>query len=608
VTTPNFDIQTTIARASTESGVYLMQDADGNIIYIGKAKNLKKRLTAYYHNTGYKDVKTGILVDKIAAIRTVITRTEKEALILESNLIKQHKPRYNVILKDDKRYPSLRLDPYESYPKFTVVRKIGEDDALYFGPFSSAQAVRETLKTINKTFKLRKCRASEFKTRTRPCLHCQMAGCLAPCCLDVDPGIYREQVNEAVLFLKGRTPDLIRKIRTEMEKAAEAQEFERAARLRDKMFSLERTIEKQIAVTTDFKDRDVFAIASSDEVRLISLFIIRGGFLTGSRHFDFEETISTDAEALGAFIRQYYDRAHFLPDEILISIDLDDRLLLEDWLRNNNKKNVAILYPKRGKKKKLTAMAIQNARNELHHRLLSRTTETELISRLQTHLQLTGLPLRIECFDNSNIAGTEPVSSMVVFEEGRANKAAYRKYRLRYLREPDDYAYLLEVLMRRFGKGENSRPFPNLLMVDGGKGQLNIAAAVIAELKLEGEFDLIGIAKKDEKKGEGQDKVFIIGRANPVNFGRDRDLLLFLQRIRDEAHRFAISYHRKRRTQTSMQSLLDTIPGIGKTRKAVLLKHFEGIRKIREATLEELSDLPGFNRKLAESVLKTLSG
>jgi excinuclease ABC subunit C len=604
---PNFDIQATIARTSTDPGVYLIQDADGKIIYIGKAKNLKKRLAAYYQNARHQNIKTDILVDKIAAIHNVITRTEKEALILESNLIKQHKPRYNVILKDDKRYPSLRLDPHENYPKFTIVRKIGADNALYFGPFASAQAVRETLKTINKTFKLRKCRASEFKTRTRPCLHCQMAGCLAPCCLDVDPSVYLEQVNEAILFLKGRTPDLIRKIRTEMEKAAADQEFERAARLRDKMFSLERTIEKQIAVTTDFKDRDVFAIVSSAGLRLISLFIIRGGFLTGSRHFDFEKTISTDEEALSTFIRQYYDQSHFLPDEILISIDLDDRLLLQDWLQNDNKKNVAILNPQRGKKKKLTAMAIQNARNELHHRLLSRTTEFALIARLQTCLQLTNLPRRIECFDNSSTAGTEPVASMVVFEEGRANKSAYRKYRLKCLDEPDDYAYLLEVLARRFGKGENSRPFPNLLMVDGGKGQLNIAAAVTAELKLEGEFDLIAIAKKDEKKGEGQDKVFIVGRSNPANFGRDRDLLLFLQRIRDEAHRFAISYHRKRRSQTSMQSLLDTIPGIGKTRKAILLKHFGGVKKIREATLEELSDLPGFNRKLAESVLKTLS-
>jgi excinuclease ABC subunit C len=499
------------------------------------------------------------------------------------------------------------LDPQEKYPRFEIVRKIGEDGALYFGPFASAHAVRETLKTINKTFKLRKCRTSEFKTRTRPCLHCQMAGCLAPCCQDVDPEVYREQVNEAVLFLKGRTLDLIRKIKTEMEKAAEAQEFERAARLRDKMFSLERTIEKQIAVTTDFKDRDVIAVARSDEIYLIAVFNIRGGFLTGTRHFDFEETIATDEEIMGTFIRQYYDRSHFLPDEILTSIVLDDRPLLEDWLRNRKKKKVAILNPLRGEKKQLITMAVQNAGNELSNLRLSRKNEMNLISRLQTRLQLKTLPLRIECFDNSNIFGSEPVSSMIVFEEGRANKAAYRKYRIRNVSEPDDYAYMLEVLTRRFGKGEKSRPFPNLLIVDGGKGQLNIAVAVVKDLNLEGEFDLIGIAKKDEKKGENRDKVFKVGRANPVSFGRETDLLLFLQRIRDEAHRFAITYHRKRRTKSSMQSVLDSIPGIGIKRKTILFKHFNSIKKIQEATLEELSKLPGFNRRVAESVLKTLS-
>jgi excinuclease ABC subunit C len=252
-------------------------------------------------------------------------------------------------------------------------------------------------------------------------------------------------------------------------------------------------------------------------------------------------------------------------------------------------------------------MAVQNAGNELSNLRLSKKNEMNLITRLQTRLQLKTLPLRIECIDNSNIFGFEPVSSMIVFEEGRANKAAYRKYRLRNVSEPDDYAYMLEVLTRRFGKGEKSRPFPNLLIVDGGKGQLNIAVAVVKDLNLEGEFDLIGIAKKDEKKGENRDKVFKVGRANPVSFGRETDLLLFLQRIRDEAHRFAITYHRKRRTKSSMQSVLDSIPGIGIKRKTILFKHFNSIKKIQEATLEELSKLPGFNRRVAESVLKTLS-
>ena len=258
-------IQDKLKRISNEPGVYLMKDDAAKVIYVGKARNLRKRLASYFKNSGQLNIKAGILANKISDIETIITSTEKEALILESNLIKRYKPRYNVVLKDDKRYPSLRIDLKEEYPNFSIVRKIGKDDALYFGPFASAQAVRETLKTINKTFKLRKCKAKDFKTRTRPCLHCQMDGCLAPCCLDIDPAVYGEQVNEAIMFLKGRTPDLIRKIKTQMESCARVQKFEKAARLRDKIFSLERTIEKQIAVTTDFKDRDAFAIARSAE-------------------------------------------------------------------------------------------------------------------------------------------------------------------------------------------------------------------------------------------------------------------------------------------------------------------------------------------------------
>jgi len=596
-----------ISLSTTEPGVYLMKDAEGRIIYIGKAKNLKKRLSAYLKNTGRMDLKTGVFVKKVADFETVITRTEKEALILESNLIKQHKPRYNVILKDGKRYPSLRLDLSEKYPRFRIARKIGEDDALYFGPFASASAVRQTLNTINKTFKLRKCRTGEFRSRNRPCLHCQIAGCLAPCCMDVDPTRYRENVNEAIMFLKGRTSDLLRKVKMEMEKAAEFQEFEKAARLRDKMFALERTIEKQIAVTTDFKDRDVFAIARTDNVYLISVFFVRGGFLSGTRHFDFEDTLSTDTEILGTFIRQYYDRPNFLPNEILTSIVLEDRRLLEEWLGNLKQKRIQIRHPKRGEKRKLTDMAVQNAVNELSNFLRSRSKEKDLLHRLQKRLNLIRFPKRIECFDNSNISGAEPVASMVVFKEGQANKAAYRKYRIRTVDEPDDYAYMSEVLARRFGKGEESKPYPDLLIVDGGKGQLNVAAAVLSELNLKGDIDLIGIAKKDERKGERQDKVFTLGRVNAVNFGKQTDLLLFLQRVRDEAHRFAITFHRHRRSKVAMQSVLDTIPGVGIKRKALLLKHFKSIKKIREATIGDFLALPGFDRRLAESIHNALS-
>jgi excinuclease ABC subunit C len=550
-------------------------------------------------------MKTGVLVKKISDFDTIITGNEKEALILESNLIKRHRPRYNVVLKDDKRYPSLRLDPKETFPSFTIVRKIGEDDATYFGPFASAHAVRETLKTINKTFKLRKCRAKDFKTRTRPCLHCQMEGCLAPCCLDVDPRIYQEQVNEAIMFLKGRTKDLVDKIKTQMNAAAETQEFEKAARLRDKMFSLKRTIEKQIVVTTDFQDRDVFAIARAKRIALVTVLNVMGGFLKGTRHFSFEETLSDDEDALGTFIWQYYEKTVSMPKEILVSIELPDAKLMEQWFRTVKGRNVKILNPKRGEKAKLMGLAVHNAENELQEVIAARTAEMELLLRLQKKLKLSRLPNRIECFDNSNISGAEPVASMVVFEKGKAQKSGYRKFKIKAVNEQDDYAYMSEVLTRRLGKlnpQRRSEPVPDLLMVDGGKGQLNIALAVIKELGLEQQFEIIAIAKKDENKGEIHDKIFKPRRANPIVFGKDADLLLFLQRIRDEAHRFAITFHRKRRIKTSLQSELDAIPGIGKKRKAILLKHFKSIKKMREANVEELNALPGINRPVAEAV------
>ena len=600
-------LQNKLSRVSGEPGVYVMKDTGDNVIYIGKARNLKKRLTAYFKNSRHTDMKTGVLVTKISDFETVITRTEKEALILESNLIKRYRPRYNVVLKDDKRYPSLRLDLNEKYPSFNIVRKIGQDDAMYFGPFASAYAVRETLKIINKTFKLRKCKAKDFKVRTRPCLHCQMEGCLAPCCLDVDPRQYQEHLNEAIMFLSGRTPDLIRKLKQQMQQAAEEQEYEKAARLRDKIFSLEKTIEKHVAVITDFKDRDVFAIASSEDISMVSVFMVRGGFLKGTQHFDFAEIMSPDQEILGAFIRQYYMKNRFMPAELLVSTGIEDAALIEEVLASTKGQKVRIHCPKRGEKAQLMKMAVNNAEKELQDLIASRTVEIDVLTRLQKRLKMSKFPQRIECFDNSNISGTEAVAGMVVFEKGKPLKSSYRKYRIKTVNEHDDYAYMSEVLKRRFGKGDASKPYPDLLMVDGGKGQLNIAVSVVEDLELSGRFEIVGIAKKDEKKGEIQDKIFKPGRVNPVGFGREGDLLLFLQRIRDEAHRFAISFHRKRRRKASMFSVLDTVPGIGKKRKALLIRHFKSISGIRAASPEEISTLPGLNRKLAEQIRLTLA-
>ncbi|MDY6793380.1 MAG: excinuclease ABC subunit UvrC [Thermodesulfobacteriota bacterium] len=609
--TPNKNRKTSgikdqLSRVSSGPGVYLMKDTAGTIIYIGKARNLKKRLASYFIKPVQPDIKTSVLVKKIERFDTIVTISEKEALILESNLIKRYKPRYNVFLKDDKRYPSIRLDTTHPYPNLTIVRKIKKDGSMYFGPFVSSAAVQQTLKMINKTFKLRKCHTSDFKTRTRPCLNSQMQRCLAPCCNDIDRDVYGEIVREVILFLKGSTCDLIQKVKKEMISAADNQDYETATMLRDKMFALEKTVEKQVVVSTDFIDRDVIGIAGSHELTLITVLIVRGGVLVGTRNFVFCETLSSHAETIGIFIRQYYEKEPFIPQEILTPMLVEDSALIEEWLKSIKGKKVSILWPRRGEKAKLMAMADRNADIGLKEEMASLSADRKILARLQKKIKINRLPKRIECFDNSNISGKEPVAGMVVFENGKSKKSAYRRYAINTVSKHNDYAYMNEVLRRRYGKGEKSKPFPDLLVVDGGKGQLNIAVSVVKDLNLEGRFDIIGIAKKDEKRGEVQDKIYKPGRVNPVNFAKQGDLLLFLQRVRDEAHRFAISFHRKRRGKTSMRSVLDTIPGIGKKRKQILLRHFKSITKIRSASIEELSAVPGISYKTAESVASKL--
>jgi len=591
---------------STDTGVYLMKDEKGTVIYVGKALNLRKRLSSYFTQNSGKDVKTGMLKKKINSFDIIITATEKEAFILESNLIKKYRPRYNVILKDDKRYPSLRLDIQTPYPNITVVRKIKNDGSLYFGPFSSSHAVKETVKIIQKTFKLRKCKTKDVKNRNRPCLNYQMGACLAPCCLNVNEAEYRKIVNEVVLFLKGKTPDLIKKIKSEMIKTAENKAYEQAAELRDKMIALEKTLEKQVVVSTDFKDRDIIGVGSSDFFSAITMLTVRNGFLTGSRNFEFSEVVASDAELIESFIKQYYEKPRFIPHEILACLPVTSVVALEDVLYGLSGKKVHIGYPQRGEKKRLTDMAIQNARAALVEAEISHSARKTMLKNIQNRLHLKKIPERIECFDNSSISGSSPVAGLVVFKNGRPEKSSYRRYNIKNIRVPDDYAYMSEVLHRRFSDKKKLQPFPDLLIVDGGKGQLNIALDVLKDLNINDTFDVVAIAKKDAQKGEATDKVYQPNRSNPVHFGKDRELLLFLQRIRDEAHRFAISFHRKKRTKASLHSEMDSIQGIGKKRKATLLKHFGSIKKIRTASIEELRMLPGMNIKAAESVSSAL--
>jgi excinuclease ABC subunit C len=602
-------LQEKLASLPSEPGVYLMKDAKGHILYVGKARDLKKRVSSYFKKGGsHRDLKTSVLIEKIAGLDTIFTHTEKEALILESNLIKKHHPRYNVILKDDKRYPCLRLDINSLYPNLTVARKLQKDGALYFGPFASARAVRETLKFIHRTFRLRKCKGRTLQRRERPCLNYQMALCLGPCSRPVTPAEYSTVVREVILFLKGRMPEVVKQVKEQMEAAAARQDFEAAAVHRDRLFALQDTLEKQVATTVDLMDRDVVGMAREGRAALVMVFFVRGGFLLGHRPFYFPETLASDGEVVSSFVKQYYENGPFVPKELLLPIAPDDQPLLEEWLGEVKGEKVYIIIPQRGEKARLLEMATQNAEKSLAENLDAALDEEKMLDSVQKRLHLKKRPERIECFDLSNIAGAEGVGAMVVFEKSQPAPKAYRKYRIRTAPEANDYAMLREVLTRRYKEGDGRQPLPDpdLLMVDGGKGQLNMAVSVLKGLGRYGSFELIGIAKKDPERGEAEDKIYKPGRKNPVNLKKDSEVLLFLQRVRDEAHRYVITYHRKRRMMTYRRSILERIPGIGSKRRAQLLKHFGSLKRIKDAPFEALCAVPGMTRQAARTLFETL--
>ncbi|VVS95469.1 excinuclease ABC subunit UvrC [Desulfoluna spongiiphila] len=588
----------------TDPGVYRFKDEKGVVIYVGKAKNLKKRVSSYF-NRSHTDPKTAALVRKVVALDTVVTATEKEALILESSLITRHKPRYNVILKDDKRYPSLRIDLNDEWPGLTVVRRIEKDGALYFGPYTSSSAVHATVKFINRHFKLRKCTCSTLKSRTRPCLNHQMGLCLAPCCLEVSREAYMEMVSQVILFLKGRTPELVESLRSEMVRCASEERFEEAAELRDRLFAVEKTLEKQVVVATDMADRDVVDICMQGPAVCITLMQVRGGVLLGSRSVHLLETIAGPEEVAENFICQYYEK-HAAPAEVLVSHRFDGAETVSDHLRETAGRRVRLLFPSRGEKAKLMSMARKNGEKRLAEIISGADADRQVLENLMKRLGMDRLPERIESYDNSNTAGNDPVSGMVVFENGRPKKSDYRTFRIKADTRYDDYASMAEVLTRRFGDPAKRDPLPDLLMVDGGKGQLNVATRVLEELGLLGAFTVIGIAKMREEAGETQDKIYLPGRSNPVNMGLQPDLLLFLQRMRDEVHRFAITFQRRVRGKRSVSSKLDDVPGVGKKRKTMLLKHFGGITAMKAASAEELANLPGITPEIAEAIGRAL--
>jgi len=530
-----------------QPGVYLMKDAKGKTIYVGKAKDLKKRLSSYFVKKSNHDAKTAVLLEMIKDFEIIITSSGHEAFILESNLIKEYRPRYNVILKDGKNYPLLRIDMNETYPAIRRVRKIKNDKAHYFGPYSSSHSVNKTLKQIQKIFKLRKCKNIQFRNRSRPCLNFQIKACLGLCCNDVSPVEYKKQVQNAILFLKGRSKQVVKKLNARMMAHSSSREYEKAAQERDTIFAIENIMEKQVVVSPDMKDRDVIALSAKKGRGVISVMAVRAGYLIDTTHYPLDLGFKEPDEALSAFIEQYYKNTEFLPSIILLNQEIENTEFLEHLFTAKKQKKVSIHVPVRGEKRRLVEMARINASRELEKRLLKEEEERASILMLKELLGMDRLPTRIECFDNSNLSGQDPVSSMVVFKDGRPDKSGYRKFIIRDLDFQDDYAYMYQVLERRFSKDPSEMPYPDLLVVDGGKGQLGMAVAVIKELHIENRFMAAGLAKKNKKKGEKFDKIYIPGRSNPLNTSQAKKALYLLQQVRDEAHRVAITFQRNRR-------------------------------------------------------------
>ncbi len=591
-----------VKKAPEAAGVYLFKGEKGEVLYVGKAKNLRKRLLSYLRPD--LPSKTRVLVSRTEALETILTRSEKEALVLEANLIKKHRPRYNVILRDDKAYPLLRLSIHEEFPGLKVVRRKRKDRALYFGPYPSAGAVKQTLKFLGRIFPLRRCSTAEMKRRERPCLYHQIGRCPAPCVGLVTPEEYRQIVEGAVAFLKGKARDVLRDLKRQMEEAAEKLAFERAAILRDRYFALQKTLEAQAVTLPAEKDLDVFALARERDKVSGTVLFVRSGALLGKKSFHLSRLHDEDEKGLyTALLEQFYDEGKYIPEEVLLPTAPEGQELLEEWLEELAGRKVRIRTPKQGPKRDLLEMAIKNAREALAARLAGERPYEELAEEMAGRLRLRKIPRRVEGVDISNIQGELPVGVVVSFWDGAPDKARYRRYHIKSVTGPDDYAMIYETVGRHLKHALEEDTLPDLLLIDGGKGQLQAALTAAEELGLSGEIDFVALAKEREAEG---DKVYLPGRKNPLKLAKHHEVLRFLQRVRDEAHRFALSSHRKRRHKATLKSVLDEIPGVGPKRRQTLLKHFGSLENISRAPLEEIARLPGFNRKVAQNVKRYL--
>lgn len=612
-------LQEKLEALPTKPGVYLMQDAGGTVIYVGKAVNLRARVRSYFHTSAGHSPKVQRLVAAIADIDFIVTASELEALILESNLIKRHKPRYNVRLKDDKRYPYIKVTWQEDFPRVLIVRRMERDGARYFGPFTASWAVQQTLLTLRRVFPYLTCNRTITGEDTRACLYLDIGLCLGPCIGAVSREQYREMIDGLCRFLEGRSDAIVLDLERKMQAAAEQWNFEQAALYRDQLSAIQRVIERQKIVSALMADQDVVAFARADGDACVQIFFIRNGRLIGREYFVLDGAAEeTDSEIISSFVKQFYDEAAYVPPEILLPQDIDEAMVIQEWLRTRRGNKVVLKAPRRGQKRELVDMAAENAAETLQHLrsqwLADEGKQAAAVAELQEHLNLASPPNRIECYDISTTQGTATTGAMVVFVKGVPRKSDYRHFKIRTVEGTDDYASMREMLRRRFRRVHDAELqatdeigskksswdlLPDLLVVDGGKGQLNVALQVLDEFELRDVVPAVGLAKQEEE-------IFVPDQAEPVRLPRTSEGLYLMQRIRDEAHRFAITYHRKLRTGQTIVSQLDDVPGIGPKRRSALLKHLGSIEAIRAATVEELAQVPGMTRKAAEQLKENL--
>ena len=588
-------------------GVYLLKDAEGNILYIGKAANLHHRVRSYF-GTGQKlPPKLKRMVTRVNDFDFLVTSSEQEALILELNLIKRHRPHYNVRLKDDKTFPYLKIDPNEDWPRVHITRRLEQDGGRYFGPFASAKSVRQTLKIIKRIFPFRSCSKPITGTDSRPCLWYYVGKCLAPCISAVSKEEYAAVIKQVVLFFEGKQARIAKEIKNQMDKAAEALEFEKAALFRDQIQAIHGVIEGQRIATTVRGEQDVIAFAEDKDQAQVQVFFFRSGKLIGRESFILQGTRSEEpSQIMTSFIKQFYGSAPYIPPLLLLQHPVEDKTIIEGWLQSKRGSKVNIQVPRRGNKKQLINIVAENAQQGLAQlRIKQLATPSVLntaLAEIARELQLPQSPLRMEGYDISNIRGTSAVGSMVVFDRGKPKPSHYRRFRIKTVSGADDYAMLHEIIKRRFKRSSDAsdtwKILPDLVLIDGGKGQLNTVQAAMHEVGADS-VPLASLAKENEQ-------IFIPQKTAPIILPGGSPGLQLLQRLRDEAHRFALGYHRRIRQKQAFISALDSVPGIGAKRKRSLLRQFGSVRAIQEASLEELAATKGMSRSLSKRIKETL--